>query len=118
MSHHEVGDALPLFQSPLIHRQNTAYHSTSHSEDEASAKNEATEETVGLQDNDQDLHDNPRFHRHSEATNAELFYDLFFVANLTVFTNVKEVNDHHTLAQYVGFFCILVRLITFRSSMV
>ncbi|KAF2154572.1 hypothetical protein K461DRAFT_319114 [Myriangium duriaei CBS 260.36] len=49
----------------------------------------------------------PLFDRHTEATNIELFYDLFFVANLTVFSSVKEVNDGRTLSQYIGFFCIL-----------
>lgn len=49
----------------------------------------------------------PIFEKHAEATNIELFYDLFFVANLTVFSTVKEVNDGQTLTQYIGFFCIL-----------
>jgi hypothetical protein len=47
-----------------------------------------------LVSNDENLHDSPEFHRHAEATSIELFYDLFFVANLTTFTNVHEVNDH------------------------
>ncbi|CAK1356117.1 unnamed protein product [Cercospora beticola] len=42
-----------------------------------------------------------------EVSNLELFYDLFFTANLTVFTAVHEVRDSETLKQYVGFFCIL-----------
>lgn len=49
----------------------------------------------------------PEFHHHKEATNAELFYDLFFVANLTVFSYVHDVNDVETLAQYAGFFVLL-----------
>lgn len=51
--------------------------------------------------------DAPEFHHHKEATNAELFYDLFFVANLTVFSYVHDVNDVQTLAQYAGFFVLL-----------
>jgi hypothetical protein len=47
-----------------------------------------------LVSHDESLHDSPAFHRHAEATSIELFYDLFFVANLTTFTNVHEVNDH------------------------
>ena len=35
----------------------------------------------------------PIFKRRIEATNAELFFDLFFVANLTVFTLVHELNS-------------------------
>jgi hypothetical protein len=49
---------------------------------------------IPLVSNDERLQDSPEFHRHAEATSIELFYDLFFVANLTTFTNVHEVNDH------------------------
>ena len=41
------------------------------------------------------------------ATSAELFYDLFFVANLTTFTNVHEINTKKQLESYVGFFSVL-----------
>lgn len=73
----------------------------------------------GRQDNRKDLAEldsdekvrsispDPLFERHTEATNIELFYDLFFVANLTTFSTVKEVNDGRSLSQYIGFFCIL-----------
>ena len=47
------------------------------------------------------------FHRHAEATTAELFYDLFFVANLTTFTSMLEINDRHSLTAYIGFFSLL-----------
>jgi hypothetical protein len=49
----------------------------------------------------------PNFVRHEESTNIELFYDLFFVANLTTFSIVHEVNSKKTLTSYVGFFCVL-----------
>lgn len=49
----------------------------------------------------QSIHENPELHKHTEATNLELFYDLFFAANLTVFSNVHEVTDGDTLKQYV-----------------
>ncbi|OAL55498.1 hypothetical protein IQ07DRAFT_607828 [Pyrenochaeta sp. DS3sAY3a] len=51
--------------------------------------------------------DNPGFIRHSEATAAELFYDLFFVANLSTFTSDQEINDRHSLTDYIGFFSLL-----------
>jgi low temperature requirement protein LtrA len=53
------------------------------------------------------LHDSPAFHRHAEATTAELFYDLFFVANLTTFTGIIEINDRNSLTAYIGFFSLL-----------
>jgi hypothetical protein len=49
----------------------------------------------------------PQFVKHKESTNIELFYDLFFVANLTTFSNVHEVNSRKALTSYMGFFCIL-----------
>lgn len=49
----------------------------------------------------------PEFQRHEESTNIELFYDLFFVANLTTFSGLHEINDKKTLTSYVGFFCVL-----------
>jgi hypothetical protein len=53
------------------------------------------------------IHSTPSFHRHAEATTAELFYDLFFVANLTTFTSMLEINDSKSLTAYVGFFSLL-----------
>ncbi|KAF1917907.1 hypothetical protein BDU57DRAFT_446293 [Ampelomyces quisqualis] len=53
------------------------------------------------------LQDNPAFQRYSEATTAELFYDLFFVGNLTTFTTALEINDSESLTAYIGFFALL-----------
>jgi hypothetical protein len=38
------------------------------------------------------------------ADTMKLFYDLFFVANLTTFTSLHEINQGHALASYSGFF--------------
>lgn len=53
------------------------------------------------------MRETPEFKRYEDATNIELFYDLFFVANLTTFTNAHEINAITALAAYAGFFCIL-----------
>jgi len=37
----------------------------------------------------------PRLYRHSESTPIELFFDLFFVANLSTFTATHEINNIH-----------------------
>lgn len=37
--------------------------------------------------------ESPRFCRHSDATPIELFFDLFFVANLSSFTATHEINN-------------------------
>ena len=49
----------------------------------------------------------PEFQRYEETTNIELFYDLFFVANLTTFGTVHKINSKRTLTPYVGFFYVL-----------
>lgn len=54
-----------------------------------------------------DNSDTPKFRHFTQSTSIELFYDLFFVANLTAFTYVHEVNDANSLTQYIGFFSIL-----------
>lgn len=37
--------------------------------------------------------ESPHFCRHSDATPIELFFDLFFVANLSSFTATHEINN-------------------------
>jgi low temperature requirement protein LtrA len=44
---------------------------------------------------------------YKETTNIELYYDLYFVANLTSFTSQHEIDNRHSLSDYIGFFCIL-----------
>ncbi|KAB8296737.1 hypothetical protein EYC80_002157 [Monilinia laxa] len=65
--------------------------------DDPFAKDEAEEE----------MFETPEFRRYEETTNMELFYDLFFVANLTTFNDVHDVNEIDALKSYAGFFCIL-----------
>ncbi len=45
--------------------------------------------------------------QHEEATNIELFFDLFFAANLTVFSEVHDVTNLAQLRSYMGYFCML-----------
>ncbi|KAK3995164.1 bacterial low temperature requirement A protein-domain-containing protein [Cladorrhinum sp. PSN332] len=42
-----------------------------------------------------------------EASTLELFFDLFFVANLATFTTYHGVTDHSSLFAYMGFFAII-----------
>ncbi|KXT03228.1 hypothetical protein AC578_4805 [Pseudocercospora eumusae] len=98
---------LPLFRSPYgdtsnnVSRAQTPTRSSNHGDKmEALQCEDASRRPASI-------HENPELHRHTEATNLELFYDLFFAANLTVFSNIHEVTDGATLKQYVGFFCIL-----------
>ncbi|KAI5921689.1 hypothetical protein F4810DRAFT_712308 [Camillea tinctor] len=61
-------------------------------------------ETLGYR---YDVKQIPYFERHSSSTNLELFYDLWFVANLSTFTSVHQVTETTKLWSYVGFISIL-----------
>lgn len=47
------------------------------------------------------------FHQRHEANTVELFFDLFFVANLATFTAYHSITDHSALLGYIGFFAII-----------
>jgi low temperature requirement protein LtrA len=73
----------------------------------AESTSSAESSTPEFENMDVALHENPAFQRYSEATTAELFYDLFFVGNLTTFTTALEINDSESLTAYIGFFALL-----------
>lgn len=52
-------------------------------------------------------HDHLVFSQRHEANTVELFFDLFFVANLATFTTYHSITDGDYLIAYVGFFGIL-----------
>ncbi|KKK13945.1 hypothetical protein AOCH_002948 [Aspergillus ochraceoroseus] len=49
----------------------------------------------------------PHLYRHSDATPIELFFDLFFVANLSTFTATHEINNVEALGAYIGFLGVI-----------
>jgi Bacterial low temperature requirement A protein (LtrA) len=49
----------------------------------------------------------PVFKKHNEASSIQLFYDLFFVANLSICTTNHPVKDSSSLSTYIGFFALL-----------
>lgn len=51
--------------------------------------------------------DNLVFSQRHEANSVELFFDLFFVANLATFTAYHSITDGNYLLGYIGFFGIL-----------
>lgn len=114
MSHEPKLGYLPIFKSPLLtddEQTSLTHHGTHSSHDSVSQPGKTmhhhSEERDDEGSQDDYLNDRPAFRRHAEATNAELFYDLFFVANLTVFTNIHELNDIKPLKQFIGFFAII-----------
>lgn len=91
---------LPLIRSPFAQPEDFAEGHRHHHEDEESAPAKTKIERS-------DTFSKPAFRHFNQASHLELFYDLFFVANLTVFTYAHEINDSDTLRQYIGFFCLL-----------
>ncbi|CEJ57812.1 hypothetical protein PMG11_06491 [Penicillium brasilianum] len=51
--------------------------------------------------------DGHHFYRHSDATPIELFFDLFFAANLSTFTATHQINNVHALCAYIGFLGVI-----------
>ncbi|KAL4923458.1 uncharacterized protein BDV17DRAFT_285405 [Aspergillus undulatus] len=49
----------------------------------------------------------PHLYRQSDATPIELFFDLFFVANLSTFTATHEINNLEALGAYIGFLGVI-----------
>lgn len=92
---------LKLVKSPLKEEAHEGHSliPTRESEEPASehkqqiAPVETNASVLPFENNDEAIHDTPAFRHHAEATSNELFYDLFFVANLTTFTNNHEVNS-------------------------
>ncbi|KAI1073939.1 hypothetical protein F5B20DRAFT_474933 [Whalleya microplaca] len=49
----------------------------------------------------------PVFAKTDSATNFELFYDLWFVANLNVFTSIHDISDIERFRSFIGFMVLL-----------
>ncbi|KAI9704373.1 MAG: hypothetical protein M1836_007236 [Candelina mexicana] len=90
--------ALPLIASPL---EDESHHRHA-SEESLEPKGHSALVTVA---EPSDVP--PAFREKEEASSIELFYDLFFVANLTTFTTGHPIDDRTTLSSYVGFLAIL-----------
>ncbi|KAL2837802.1 bacterial low temperature requirement A protein-domain-containing protein [Aspergillus pseudodeflectus] len=84
---------LPILKSPL-----TKAHSH---------RGDHVNEPAELNTQDESLFENPQFEHYEATSNIQLFFDLFFVANLSSFTSVHEINSRDTLASYIGFICVL-----------
>ncbi|KFY49230.1 hypothetical protein V495_00653 [Pseudogymnoascus sp. VKM F-4514 (FW-929)] len=50
---------------------------------------------------------NYEFRHYSDNTNVELLFDLFFVANLSTFNHVHQINNAQTLTSYICFFAVV-----------
>lgn len=97
----------PWIASPLDHtfvtKGESDYSVLSTEASQSTTHNSAIQSQLHSHD-DPDL---PPFKHHHESSTVELFYDLFFVANLATFTANHEIVDADSLKNYVGFFTIL-----------
>ncbi|KAI0011550.1 hypothetical protein F4779DRAFT_615370 [Xylariaceae sp. FL0662B] len=57
--------------------------------------------------NETRIRDAPEFSKTESATNFELFYDLWFVANLNVFTSIHDISDLERFQSFIGFIVLL-----------
>ncbi|MCJ1337622.1 hypothetical protein MMC09_002904 [Bachmanniomyces sp. S44760] len=101
---------VPFIASPLISPE--TQHLNHHGEPTkmASAAISSTDgfESPELSHNEKDDDpEEPKLKRAHESSVIQLFYDLFFVANLTTFTSAHEINSGQTLSSYLGFFTVL-----------
>ncbi|XXG98874.1 hypothetical protein Hte_005204 [Hypoxylon texense] len=55
----------------------------------------------------QQSRDTPEFFKNEAATNFELFYDLWFVANLNVFTSIHDISDLAQFNSFIGYMVLL-----------
>ena len=80
--------ALPLIASPL-EQYDSSHGPNGHENSSVIASMMKGEEVVAIQEHDKGI---PTFHKRGEASSIDLFYDLFFVANLMSFTNIHTIN--------------------------
>ena len=92
----------PLFRSPLVdhahyythgHHAHKGDHHAIHGGADSPPEQDTAEEEEHQQEHEVVLEGEPRLVRARETSVVQLFYDLFFVANLTTFTSKHEIND-------------------------
>jgi hypothetical protein len=93
--------ASPLDHTPVTKRE-SRYNETSTGVAQSTTNNSGIQFQLSS-DHDPDL---PPFKHHHESSTVELFYDLFFVANLATFTANHEIVDADTLKNYIWVFTI------------
>ncbi|MCJ1397354.1 hypothetical protein MMC11_000547 [Xylographa trunciseda] len=106
---------LTWFASPLVDERAAARHNHEHAEAFLKQPRHGVHETQGSNTPENEKEhteqyedpEEPVLKRAHESSTIQLFYDLFFVANLTTFTALHEIDDAETLKSYIAFFAIL-----------
>ncbi|KAI1842218.1 hypothetical protein JX266_011626 [Neoarthrinium moseri] len=90
-----AGTRLPVVANPIVEgekRQNG--HALNHRDQESLP-------IVG------DSVEHPEFEKHHSASPVELFYDLWFVANLSVFTSIHNIYNSKSCTSFIGYIVML-----------
>lgn len=69
---------------------------TSSQSNSSSRRGNSIDDDADLTTRDETLFENPQFEHYEETSNIQLFFDLFFVANLSSFTSAHEINSGHS----------------------
>ncbi|KAB8238477.1 uncharacterized protein BDW43DRAFT_296708 [Aspergillus alliaceus] len=72
-----------------------------------SSENESRRDSISFIETPIDRNNGTRLYRHFDATPIELFFDLFFVANLSTFTATHEIHNVEALGAYIGFLGVI-----------
>ncbi|KAK1828879.1 hypothetical protein QBC39DRAFT_288437 [Podospora conica] len=95
----EPVQTLPLLKSPLVENRNVSPDTVPKRQPSGPDFGE-----FGYRDaSDTGL----EFQRYNEATAVEVFYDLFFAANLCVFAEVQDITNVNQLANFIVYFSLL-----------
>jgi hypothetical protein len=90
----EAYSRIPFIQTPLvIIRLILMYLGIANKFQGSGTEHPAEDENPEIEAHDETLFEIPQFQHYEETSNIQLFFDLFFVANLTSFTNIHEVNS-------------------------
>jgi hypothetical protein len=96
---------LPWIESPLTHFFHTNagdHHSHRATGEEAGGSSSKAEHDAAVTEGNDVLYEEVEA---EEATSGELFYDLFFVANLTTITSVHYMTDYNSGSSLPSFEC-------------
>ncbi|KAF3061119.1 hypothetical protein GL218_03734 [Daldinia childiae] len=110
MSHHDLdyaGRRLQLVGSRVVEAEDSGHrvipmqhHHHHHSHSRSYDDTEESSPEKGR-------HHTPKFLKTHSATNFELFYDLWFVANLNVFTSKHDISDISKFSSFIGYIVLL-----------
>lgn len=104
--------ALPLIATPLEQEGGHGnHHGHSHSSKASLLDQEQDFKSSGghIREIEVIRDDTPAFREKEEVSTIELFYDLFFVANLTSFTNIHTIDDR--TSKHTSSSILLLRLL-------